>query len=109
MEYHIGIDPKKLMKIPTNFSPIILSCIKPKLEIKHDFKFWQLVNNIKGMNVLQSKCFFLGPMSSSVVALQTALAKPCPANECLAANIRSLMVCPVFIMIGQGTQRFANN
>ena len=48
--------------------------------------------------VLQSKCFFLGPISSSVVALQTALARPWPANECFAAKIRSFNVCPVFIL-----------
>ena len=33
-------------------------------------------------------------MSSSVVALHTALANPCPAKECFAANIRSFRVCP---------------
>ncbi len=41
-----------------------------------------------------SRCFLFGPMSSSVVALQTALASPCPARECLAASRRSLRVCP---------------
>lgn len=43
---------------------------------------------------LQSKCFFFGPISSSVVALQTDLAKPCPASECFAASKRSFIVCP---------------
>ena len=43
---------------------------------------------------LQSRCFFFGPMSSSVVALHTALARPCPASECFAANILSFKVCP---------------
>jgi hypothetical protein len=46
----------------------------------------------------QSKCFFLGPISSSVVALQTALARPWPAKECLAARILSFRVCPVFMV-----------
>lgn len=43
---------------------------------------------------LQSRCFFLGPIISSVVALQTDLAKPCPARLCLAASNRSFIVCP---------------
>ncbi len=43
---------------------------------------------------LQSRCFFLGPINSSVVALQTALARPWPASECLAAKRRSFKVCP---------------
>lgn len=43
---------------------------------------------------LQSKCFFLGPIISSVVALQTDFARPCPARLCLAANSRSFIVCP---------------
>ena len=42
----------------------------------------------------QSKCFFLGPISSSVDALQMALASPWPAMECLAARSRSLSVWP---------------
>ena len=48
---------------------------------------------------LQSKCFFLGPMISSVVALQTALASPCPAKLCLAASILSLIVWPAWDMV----------
>ena len=43
----------------------------------------------------QSRCFLLGAMSSSVVALHTALARPCPAMECLAARMRSFMVWPL--------------
>jgi hypothetical protein len=40
-----------------------------------------------------------------VVALQTALANPWPANECLAAKIRSFNVWPVaFIVIDKGTK-----
>ena len=43
---------------------------------------------------LQSKCFFFGPIISSVVALQTAFANPCPAKLCRAANNLSCSVCP---------------
>lgn len=43
---------------------------------------------------LQSKCFFFGPIISSVVALHTDLAKPCPAKLCRAANNLSFIVCP---------------
>lgn len=46
------------------------------------------------LNYSQSKCFFFGPISSSVVALHTDLARPCPARLCFAAKRRSLMVCP---------------
>lgn len=46
------------------------------------------------MNYSQSKCFFFGPISSSVVALQTDFASPCPAKLCFAAKRRSLIVCP---------------
>lgn len=42
----------------------------------------------------QSKCFFFGPISSSVVALHTDLAKPCPAKLCRAANSLSCIVWP---------------
>ncbi len=42
----------------------------------------------------QSRCFFLGPITSSVVALHTDLARPWPAIEWRAANSRSLMVWP---------------
>ena len=45
----------------------------------------------------QSRCFLLGAMSSSVVALHTALARPWPAMECLAARMRSLIVWPLAI------------
>ena len=38
-------------------------------------------------------------MISSVVALQTALARPWPARLCLAARIRSLRVCPPAVCI----------
>ena len=42
---------------------------------------------------LQSRCFFLGPITSSVVALHTTLANPWPAMLCLAAVMRSKMLC----------------
>ena len=42
---------------------------------------------------LQSRCFFLGPITSSVVALHTTLANPWPAMLCLAAVMRSRMLC----------------
>ena len=48
---------------------------------------------------LQSRCFFLGPMISSVVALHTALARPWPARLCRAARILSLRVCPPGVCI----------
>lgn len=53
-------------------------------------------NSVQG---LQSRCFFLGPINSSVVALQTAFAKPWPAMECLAAKRRSLRVWPALTAI----------
>lgn len=43
---------------------------------------------------LQSKCFFFGPIISSVVALHTDFANPCPAKLCRAANNLSFIVCP---------------
>lgn len=46
---------------------------------------------------LQSKCFFFGPIISSVVALQTDFASPWPARLCLAASSLSFMVCPAMI------------
>lgn len=46
---------------------------------------------------LQSRCFFLGPIISSVVALQTDLARPWPAMLCLAASSLSLIVCPAIL------------
>jgi len=45
----------------------------------------------------QSRCFFLGPIISSVVALQTDLARPWPAILCLAASSLSLIVCPAIL------------
>lgn len=51
---------------------------------------------------LQSKCFFFGPIISSVVALHTDLAKPCPAKLCRAANNLSFIVCPaIFFSFSQ--------
>lgn len=48
---------------------------------------------------LQSKCFFFGPMHSSVVALHTDLASPWPARLWRAANSLSLIVCPAIVMM----------
>ena len=55
----------------------------------------------------QSRCFFFGPMISSVVALQTDLAKPWPAMLCLAAAIRSIILWPdiVFGSVELNVQR----
>ncbi|KAJ8678710.1 hypothetical protein QAD02_014497 [Eretmocerus hayati] len=47
----------------------------------------------------QSRCFFLGPIISSVVALQTDLAKPWPARLCLAASSLSFIVCPAMATV----------
>ena len=52
---------------------------------------------LKKPSYSQSRCFLLGAMSSSVVALHTALARPWPAMECLAARMRSLIVWPLAI------------
>lgn len=43
---------------------------------------------------LQSRCFFLGPITSWVVALQTALATAEPVTLCCAAVMRSVIDCP---------------
>lgn len=48
---------------------------------------------------LQSRCFFLGPIISSVVALQTDLARPWPAMLCLAASSLSFIVCPAILSL----------
>lgn len=42
----------------------------------------------------QSRCFFLGPITSWVVALQTALATAEPVTLCCAAAMRSVSDCP---------------
>lgn len=47
-----------------------------------------------GMLNLQSRCFFLGPLTSCVVALQTALLMADPVMLCCAAAIRSVKDCP---------------
>lgn len=41
-------------------------------------------------------CFFFGAIISSVVALQTTRARPCPAKAYRAAFRRSFSVCPEF-------------
>lgn len=43
---------------------------------------------------LQSRCFFFGPIISSVVALHTDFASPWPARLCRAASNLSLIVWP---------------
>lgn len=43
----------------------------------------------------------MGPISSSVVALQTDLARPCPAKLCFAASKRSLIVCPAIDILNR--------
>lgn len=43
---------------------------------------------------LQSRCFFLGALTSCVVALHTALLMADPVMLCWAAAIRSVMDCP---------------
>ena len=43
---------------------------------------------------LQSRCFFLGPLTSCVVALQAALLMAEPVMLCCAAAIRSVRVWP---------------
>lgn len=48
----------------------------------------------------QSRCFFLGPLTSCVVALQTALLMADPVMLCWAAAMRSVMDCPdIFIQL----------
>lgn len=48
---------------------------------------------------LQSKCFFLGAIISSVVALHTDLASPWPAKLWRAAKRRSFIVCPAIFIL----------
>lgn len=43
---------------------------------------------------LQSRCFFLGPLTSCVVALHTALLMADPVMLCCAAAIRSVIDWP---------------
>lgn len=47
-----------------------------------------------GMLNLQSRCFFLGPLTSCVVALHTALLMADPVMLCCAAAIRSVIDWP---------------
>lgn len=49
-----------------------------------------------GLN-LQSRCFFLGALTSCVVALHTALLMAEPLMLCCAAAILSVMDCPDMI------------
>ena len=69
---------------------------------------WRSNVALKRPSHSQSRCFLLGAMSSSVVALHTALARPWPAMECLAARMRSLIVWPLAIsetVCGEGRRR----
>lgn len=73
--------------------PII--CSPKKKKTKQNVT--QITNKLKYRKpyfYLQSKCFFFGPIISSVVALQTDLANPWPAKLCRAANSLSFIVCP---------------
>lgn len=48
----------------------------------------------------QSRCFFFGPLTSCVVALQRALLMADPVMLCWAAAMRSVMDCPdIFIQL----------
>lgn len=47
---------------------------------------------------LQSRCFFLGPLTSCVVALHTALLMAEPVMLCCAAAIRSVRDCPDMLL-----------
>lgn len=60
------------------------------------FSNWILIHTFLDQH-LQSKCFFFGPMISSVVALQTDLANPWPDKLWRAALILSLMVWPAIV------------
>lgn len=51
---------------------------------------------------LQSRCFFLGPLTSCVVALQTALLMADPVMLCCAAAIRSVKDCPDMVLRKRG-------
>lgn len=75
---------------PPNDTTLTLQGHKKPVKIKHRQINWTRSNFCH----LQSKCFFLGPIISSVVALHTDLARPCPAKLCRAASNLSFMVCP---------------
>lgn len=69
----------------------------------------QITNKLKYRKpyfYLQSKCFFFGPIISSVVALQTDLANPWPAKLCRAANSLSFIVCPAIFFFEAKTMIF---
>ena len=85
----------QMSKEVNNSHPVLSKLAKTrKLAIsKRQIYVWVTVKFVK-IN-LQSRCFFLGPINSSVVALQTAFANPWPASECLAAISRSFRVWPV--------------
>lgn len=61
------------------------------------------------MQYSQSKCFFLGPIISSVVALHTDFAKPWPAILCLAASNLSFIVCPAIFTLIFNKYYYAHN
>lgn len=75
---------------PPNDTTLTLQGHKKPVKIKHRQINWIRRNFCH----LQSKCFFLGPIISSVVALHTDLARPWPAKLCRAASNLSFIVCP---------------
>lgn len=54
---------------------------------------------------LQSRCFFLGPLTSCVVALQTALLMAEPVMLCCAAAIRSVKDWPDMVLLRRRRRR----
>ena len=66
------------------------SCVHCKRSVPR--KRWLDQFRVKAYS--QSKCFFFGPRTSSVVALQTTRANPWPASAYLAALTRSEMDWP---------------
>lgn len=82
------------------FSIVDLAWIEPSAGERRNARF--VSKNFRSL-YLQSRCFFLGPIISSVVALQTDLARPCPAMLCLAANSLSLIVCPAILSVTLGS------
>lgn len=63
---------------------VVLNWTAPGLKNEGEFK----------MSHLQSRCFFLGAITSCVVALQTARATSDPVSWYCAAAMRSVRVCP---------------
>jgi len=59
-----------------------------------DSNTWYILSHTNMKAYIQSRCFLLGPMTSSVVALQITLARLWPETVCLAANTRSTTLWP---------------